>query len=595
MSVRPVSSASTPFDRPSGSPSPLVLTAAAVAVFVIVWLLRYADPGNELGGLLDDHFFYSVPGWQMLYGDLPDRDFVDAGAPLTYAVAATLQVLLGQSIWSEFIFCVTALAAGAALTCVLAARASRSIVLGLLAAALETALIPRLYNYPKILVYTVAIAVIWWWASRPRVARTWIVALVAAVAFLLRHDHGVYVGVAFAAMLIGVRDVAWSERVRHGLLFAGATLLLLTPYFAYLQTNGGLMRHFVIAYRWSARDYERAPLVLPTLTLAPLSEEEPNDAPSSEWWNHAPFPALSEHYYTWSIYWVMMLTPLVALLLLLTRAPSTGPPAWPQERAKILTVIVLGAILDIRFLRGNLAGRFADASVPFVILSAWSLAAVLTIVRTGSVAIRSTPRTLPLVPRGLAALIPVLVAAATGLLLLRPSRELLENSRMLEGIESVRGRIADVTDRLQHTWPLPADYADGRGGAVQLALYLQECTRPTDRVLVTAMMPQIVGLAHRAFAGGQIDLRAGFHDSIEEQQLTLERLRRQSVPVVIGPPSDERRDYAESLPLIAEYFNREYVNLGDRELRGGLVFSLLVSRRARSVRTYEPLSFPCFR
>jgi hypothetical protein len=122
---------------------------------------------------------------------------------------------------------------------------------------------------------------------------------------------------------------------------------------------------------------------------------------------------------------------------------------------------------------------------------------------------------------------------------LRPSRELVENSRMLEGVEVLCGRLTDVTDRLQHTWPLPADYADGRSGAVQLALYLQECTNPTDRVLVTAMMPQVVGLADRGFAGGQIDLRAGFHDSVEEQQLTLERLKPQSVPVVIGPPRDE--------------------------------------------------------
>jgi hypothetical protein len=531
----------------------------------------------------------------MLLGELPDRDFVDAGAPLTFAVSAAVQLLLGQSIWSEFILCVTALSAGAALTCVLAARATQSIVLGVLAAVLETALVPRLYNYPKILVYAVGIAAIWWWASRPRAVWTWAVALTAAVGFLFRHDHGVYVGAAFAVALAGMRDLPWRERIRHGLLFAAATLLLLTPYLVYLQVNGGITRHFVVAYRWSARDYVRAPLVLPTLTLAPLSEEEQNDAPASEWWNHAPFPALTEYYSVWWMYWLMMATPLLALLLLLTRPPSTGPPIWAQERAKILAVIALAVILDIRFLRGNLAGRFADASVPFAVLTAWSLAAVLAMARTGAIAIGSRGRTLPVVLRGLAAVIAVLVAAVTGLLLIAPSRELLENSRMLEGVEVIRGRLADVTDRLKHTWPLPPDYAEGRSGAVQLALYLQECTRPTDRVLVTPMLPQVVGLAHRGFAGGHVDLRAGFHDSIEEQQLTLERLRRQSVPVVIGPPSGELRDYAESLPLIADYLNREYVNLGDRELRGGLSISLLVSRRAHPVRTYEPLSFPCFR
>ena len=108
-------------------------------------------------------------------------------------------------------------------------------------------------------------------------------------------------------------------------------------------------------------------------------------------------------------------------------------------------------------------------------------------------------------------------------------------------------------------------------------------------------LPPVVALAQRAFAGGHLDLRAGFFGTVAEQRLTIERLERQSVPVGIGPPRSEAEDYAEDSPLIADYLNREFENLGDRDLGDGLVFSLLVHRGARSVRTYEPLSFPCFR
>jgi hypothetical protein len=189
----------------------------------------------------------------------------------------------------------------------------------------------------------------------------------------------------------------------------------------------------------------------------------------------------------------------------------------------------------------------------------------------------------------------VALFGATTAVLVRPARELLENSHLTEGFESTRGRIVDVTDRLQHTWPLTREYAEGRHGAVKLALYFQECTAPTDRILVTAMMPQAVGLARRAFAGGHTDLRAGFFGTVEDQTLTIERLQRQSVPIIIGPPSRERRDYELNLPLIAAYFDREYTNLGDKDLGDGMVVSLMVRNGLRSVRTWEPLSFPCFR
>jgi hypothetical protein len=130
---------------------------------------------------------------------------------------------------------------------------------------------------------------------------------------------------------------------------------------------------------------------------------------------------------------------------------------------------------------------------------------------------------------------------------------------------------------------------------MRLARYFAACTSPTDRVLVTPYLPVSLALAQRGFAGGHGDLRPGFFDTRADQELTIARLQRQSVPIVIGPRREELADFAANLPLVADYLSREYVNLGDRDLGRNMVVELFVRRGARVVGTYAPLSFPCFR
>src|SRR4026209_1819911 len=94
----------------------IVIAVVAVCVFAFSWPFRFNDPGGSFAGLTDDHFFYLVRGWQILFGDLPVRDFVDHGAPLFYYVAAAVQLLFGRGTLSELAFSTTALALGASLT-----------------------------------------------------------------------------------------------------------------------------------------------------------------------------------------------------------------------------------------------------------------------------------------------------------------------------------------------------------------------------------------------------------------------------------------------------------------------------------------------
>ena len=137
-----------------------IAVVIAVALFAFTWLFRFNNPSGAFAGLTDDHFFYLVRGWQLLFGDLPVRDFVDHGSPLFYYIGAAVQLVLGRGTLSELQFCVTVIAACGAATFWLAWVGSGSMIAGLAAAMLAILLEPRFYNYPKLLVYVAAIPVL---------------------------------------------------------------------------------------------------------------------------------------------------------------------------------------------------------------------------------------------------------------------------------------------------------------------------------------------------------------------------------------------------------------------------------------------------
>lgn len=57
---------------------------------------------------------------------------------------------------------------------------------------LEILIYPRTYAYPKLLAYAVGAWAMMSLAAKPSLRRVTLMASVVAVAFLLRHDHGLY-------------------------------------------------------------------------------------------------------------------------------------------------------------------------------------------------------------------------------------------------------------------------------------------------------------------------------------------------------------------------------------------------------------------
>jgi hypothetical protein len=560
----------------------------AVLTFVFSWLLRFNDPGGSFAGLTDDHFFYLVRAWQMLFGDLPVRDFVDHGAPLYYYIGAFVQQSFGRGTLSEFTFAVTVLSVAAALTFWLAARASGSIVCGGAAALVHILLEPRLYNYPKILVYVMAIPLLWRFADQPGArARFW-VAGVTALGFLFRHDHGAFVGVAFAALLVTLSELEWRDRLRHAVVYAALVLALLAPYLVFIQLNGGLDMYFRDAFAWAARDRERASVVWPGLF------DETTEATQSR---SAPLPMkavaiLRDNSVAWMFY-VELALPVFALTMLALSRDGFRPD-WPRAIPKLACVAVLGVVLNAGFLRHPLAARLADPSVPFAILLAWLIASAFR----GAASVRSVRADVE--PWTVLARLAVVAAAIVCTFVLWAGLSgnfyrRLEKASLAGPSAEPLERVGRVRRQLREEWQLASwQHRDDRPDLIDLSAYLNACTRPDDRIFIQHYAPQVLALARRAFAGGHADLRPGFFNTLEAQRLTLERLRHQRVPVVLLETGDGYLAFRDSFPIIAAYFDEHYMRAGTRVFDERFGVLLFVRKDRRPDRIYEPFAWPCF-
>jgi len=216
------------------------LTAGAAAAFAATFLFRFLSVQ-----FADDHFVHLSRAQQILLGEVPVRDFFDPGLILQYYASAAALGLSGGDLFGEAILTIAFVAAGAALTFALSARFSGSWVAGAVATMLVVAAFPRLYNYPKVFFYVLALAVAWRYAQPAGGGRVAGLAIVTAVAFLFRHDHAVYIGIAVVVLMA----IEHWDRPRQGLVslgrYAGATAALLLPFFLFIQLTAGVGPYFL--------------------------------------------------------------------------------------------------------------------------------------------------------------------------------------------------------------------------------------------------------------------------------------------------------------------------------------------------------------
>ena len=126
-----------------------------------------------------------------------------------------------------------------------------------------------------------------------------------------------------------------------------------------------------------------------------------------------------------------------------------------------------------------------------------------------------------------------------------------------------------------------------------MSRYIYQCTAPTDRVLAANFLPELNFYSERGFAGGQVYLLVGWHATMTDQQLTVARLERQRVPVIILDEASQDATWAH-FPLVAAHVREHYTVAAISAFGGDRMYVVYVNRDLSPTGNYELLGLPCF-
>lgn len=524
------------------------------AVLSVLWLAAFVFTVSSFV-FYNDYFDRIARARQIArYGEWPFRDFLDPGYFMTEFVSAGLQLLLGDNLLGDVLLSSACIATGTVLVAALSLRASQSLVTALAASLLALLALPRGYDFDKVLFYPLIVALCWRYVDAPAAKRVWVLAAGVVVAALFRYDTGIYAVaaavVAFAVVHFGDWKMLWR---RLGLLAAAVTCLSL-PALVFLQLTAGVPAVVDQVVTYAIREGAGTRIVTsPAITL------------NTDVWTFENANAL--------LYYLFHALPLAGVVILTLKARSNS--ASREEIAKVASLIALCIILNLFILRHPVAARAGGMIGPAAILAAWMFRSVWQtrrraeglLLRTGTLIV-------------------------VGLFVWSLSTAAVWEERLTRDLASP----SRFTSLLKTAAASPPD-ADVIGSRAQtaLALYVRECTRPSDRILVTLFAPEIAFFAQRGFAGGLAALHGGHWSEPRFQQRSLQQLAAHTPALIVHRSAAE---FGEIYPLLARYISQHYRSVGTTEsLVGPGPDSLLLlvrnDRPASGTHSASPL--PCFR
>jgi hypothetical protein len=95
-----------------------------------------------------------------------------------------------------------------------------------------------------------------------------------------------------------------------------------------------------------------------------------------------------------------------------------------------------------------------------------------------------------------------------------------------------------------------------------------------------------------AFTGGHADLRPGFFKTEEGQRLVVERLQRQSAPMILLEAGDSLGGFRDSFPIVTACIDRMCQMAATRVFDRRFGITLFVRRDAKPEGTWAPLGWP---
>lgn len=551
-----VTSNTATHERSSPSRAATIAAIVVMAAATVAWrLLTFA-------GFNNDHYIYLAGAQQMLLGDWPVRDFVDPGWPLMNALPALARLVFGKALIVEVLLVAAAFALGAACTVAAVSRLSGSLLVAIGAASLEILINPRSFGYPKIALYAVAVCAFVWFSRRPTNRRVAGLAALTVAAFLFRHDHGLYIGIGALVAVIASRwHDGWRQASAVAARLAALVMAMLAPWAVFVQYHLGLTAYFRPALAFSRSEAEATLLrTLPQLDAgqALLARENAGVL----------------------LFYLFHAVPVVCIAVAVRRAVARRQ-RWTGEAGAVIAVAVMALAMNLGFLRSPLLARVPDAVVPAVVLLSWLLA------WTGTRGTRPRARRV-----GLAAVTFGVVAWAVG------SAADVSGDMNRAGILGRAGafdkRVADLSARLRKSQPEGDQIPSRTSTALQPFFgFVQRCTAPGDRIVMTGLSPDVFVLADRGFAGGQMAFRPNFYRDPADQRRAIARMRRQSVPFFILA-LEEEADFRGALQLLAAHLDERYSPLVDVPIPDQRGLRIYVERRRGATGTDRTTGWPCF-
>jgi hypothetical protein len=596
-----------------------VLTLGLVAVLTFITLALTAS-----GQFYDANYYATSEATALLAGDHPYRDFFEVGIPLDAYLSAGTLWAAGNRLIGEFARQWLFLVAGAVLSFHLTVRRARSAAPAI--AALPVMLLvltaTPIYHFSKLFFFPLAILLGSRYIERPGPLRGAALALTTALAFLVRHDYGVYLGggsiVAFAIARAAVpASRASRSMLRDAGAYAAVIIAVLAPWLVAVQANEGLVAYTRV--RTELLQGPRESVYLALLHVNPFREFSPDPLPAGRpgrvafSWNPEVAPATrrrlegefglraidgasgpSRQYELPNIY-------DAGLLRLITLVHDTEGIPWEQlqhsqsrlpgrERAMewlhqmtLLLPLALLVSAGADWWRGRSSSGVAPPHVAPQIFAAIFLAGVC------SATLRERSYLMTLAP--------TTAALAAGLLtgpgwLRRGATAALLALSTVAGVSLAQGSalfttpgvLADSTrDSFARLVRLPPeyDYAPFE--------YIRDCSLAGDRVLISGLTPLHVSYyTGRRMAGGQINWHRGWRSDPAGQQEALALLQRQSVPFAIST-SDPLLTEFRLYPRVRDILAERYAVLDGS---GG---TLMADRGRTAVRPWGPHGWPCFR
>jgi hypothetical protein len=254
----------------------------------------------------------------------------------------------------------------------------------------------------------------------------------------------------------------------------------------------------------------------------------------------------------------------------------THSDAAIATKAAVLTTLALYATF---LLRHPITARIPDLAAPLAVAIAFIGADLMRSHGVRSTAVRS-----------MTAIAGVLLTCGS-LFLAAHAGELGErivDADATRGPGAVYRKLLDIREQ-GTVWPWTRFWPQGE--LPDMTQYVDQCTAPSDRVLLTWFGPEYYYFSRRPFGGGLGMLYPGraFTRQVDQERI-VDRMRRERVVLVLA---NEDRAPLSGYPILAAYLAQEYRAAGSFTIYDGTRVTIGIRRNLKAERTYGPERWPC--